>query len=105
MGWAQLVNVMSSGLVVLCAVRFMFVYNKAAPWRASGLGRVVMAIAGAVACFGLYTVLITWFPSGIPASVLRVGRTVLQVLTAGLFLQQTRLLQRLQNVDQSEEAL
>ena len=102
MGWAQLTNTVASGLVVVCTAVFMVTYNRIAPWRRSGLGRVVMAIAGSVAGFAVYTVLITLFPTGPAAVALRVARVVLQIGLAGLMVQQTRILYRMQKPDKSE---
>lgn len=102
MGWAQLTNTVASGLVVVCTVVFMVTYNRLAPWRRSGLGRVVMAIAGSVAGFAVYTVLITLFPTGPAAVGLRVARVVLQVGIAALMVQQTRILWRVQKPDESD---
>ncbi len=92
---------MASGPVVLCTTAFKVTYNRIAPWCRSGLGRVVMAIAGSVDGFAVYTVLITLFPTGPAAVALRIARIVLQVGIAGLMVQQTRILRRMQKRDKS----
>jgi hypothetical protein len=102
MGVPQLVNVIASGLVLLSAARFMAIYNKVAPWRGSALGKVTMAITGAVGGFGFYTVLITLFPGGWVAEALRVGRTLLCLGIAVLLILQTQILLRVQKRDRSE---
>ena len=61
-----------------------------------------MAIAGSVAGFAVDTALITLFPTGPAAVALRVARVVLQIGLAGLMVQHTPILYRMQKPDKSE---
>jgi hypothetical protein len=101
---AQWGNVVASGLVVGCVAIFIAVYHRFAPWRSTPIGRQVMAIAATIGAFGLYTVLITIWPQGCPAVILRAGRTALLVTISGLMLRQARMVIRAQRVKGATEA-
>jgi hypothetical protein len=77
MGWAQMFNTVTSALVVFCTAVFIAVYQRAAPWRSTPLGRYLMGLAASIGALGLDTVLITVWPSGVTAEALRTARTVL----------------------------
>ena len=94
MNIAQWTNVVASGLIVVCAGVFIVVYHRHAPWRSSAVGWLLMMFAATTAGFGLYTVLITVWPDGTTAAVLRVCRTALMLLTSVLMLWQARLVLR-----------
>jgi hypothetical protein len=96
MGWAQWVNVAGSGLVALAALVCVITYALLAPWRASEAGRHVMAMTAAMGGLGVYTVLITVWPDGTPAAVLRVSRAVMILALAGLLVQRTMMVIRTQ---------
>lgn len=94
MNIAQWTNVGASGLIVVCAGVFIVVYHRHAPWRSSAVGWLLMMFAATTAGFGLYTVLITIWPDGPTAAVLRVCRTALMLLVSVLMLWQARLVLR-----------
>jgi hypothetical protein len=50
-----------------------------------------MLFTMAIGALGLYTILITLWPEGVPALILRTARTVLLVVIAGLVVQRTRM--------------
>lgn len=91
MDCAQVANIAASALVALFALIFVVVYHLKAPWRSTVVGRHMMTFTAAIGGLGLYTVLITVWPTGAPAAVMRTGRTVLLVLIAILVMQRTRL--------------
>lgn len=83
MNWAQLANVAASGLVFLASLTFVVVYHLKAPtWRATRFGRNLMTATASFGLLGLYTVLITIWPSGETAAVLRTTRTAILFLLA-----------------------
>ena len=94
----QWLNVGGSALAFLMCVAFAVVYHARAPWWRSNVGRNLMAFAGAVGGLCLYTVLITLWPAGCPATVLRGVRTALLLAIAVLMVQRTRLVIRAQAV-------
>lgn len=96
MGWDKWANSGASGLVFVAAAGFVVAYAVLAPWRRSEVGRHVMGFSAAVGALGLYTVLVTVWPDGTVATVLRVARVLLLIALAGLLVQRTRLLIRAQ---------
>lgn len=91
MDWAQYANAAASGLVALCSLVFAVVYHRHAPWRSTPVGRHLMLFTLAIGALGSYTVLVTVWPDGVTATVLRYGRTILLLLIAGLVMQRTRM--------------
>lgn len=91
MGWAQWANTGTSALVAICATVFITVYQRHAPWRSTPLGRHFMGLTASVGALGLYTVLITIWPSGCPAEMLRTARTILLLTIAVVMLRLARL--------------
>ena len=89
---AQLANVSASGLIAVTAAVAATVYHLRAAWWRSRWGRNVMGVTISIGLLGLYTVLVglVW-PAGPVTTVLRVGRTVVLVVLAGLLLQRTQL--------------
>jgi hypothetical protein len=104
MGWAQIANIAASSLVALTCVVFAAVYHLHAPWRSTAVGRHVMAFTLTIGALGVYTVLITLWPEGVAAVVLRTVRTVLLLVIAGLVVQRTRMVLRAQHEGASREA-
>ena len=100
MDCAQLANVAASALVALCCMIFAVVYHLYAPWRSTAVGRHVMVFTLAIGALTFYTVLITAWPEGTPAAVLRWIRTGLLVVIAALVLQRTLMVWRAQHAGQ-----
>jgi hypothetical protein len=97
MDCAQLANTAASGLVALCCIIFAVVYHVHAPWRSTAVGRHLMVFTLAIGGLGAYTVLITIWPDGTAATVLRSLRTTLLVVIAGLVIQRTHMVLRAQH--------
>lgn len=91
MGWAQMANLASSGLVALASFVFAIVYHLHAPWRSTPVGRHLMGFTLAIGALGAYTIAITIWPDGAAASVLRATRTVLMVVIAALVVQRIHM--------------
>lgn len=94
---AQLANTTASGLVTLCCLTFAIVYHVTAPWRSTAVGRHLMAFTLAIGALAAYTILITIWPDGPAATVLRGLRTTLLVVIAALVLQRTHMVLRAQH--------
>jgi hypothetical protein len=93
-GW---MNVVMSMLGVLACLGFAVVYHLSASWWISDVGRNQMAFAGAVGALCLYTVLATvWQGDECVLVILRSVRTVVLLAVAGLMVQRTRLLLKIQ---------
>lgn len=91
MDCAQLANTAASGLVTLACLVFALVYHRHAPWRSTAVGRHVMTFTLAIGALGAYTVAITLWDHGAPATVLRSMRTLLLLVIAALVVQRTRM--------------
>lgn len=104
MDCAQLANTAASGLVALTCIVFVIVYHRHAPWQSTAVGRHLMTFTLAIGCLGAYTVAITVWPDGAPATALRAVRTLLLVLIAGLVMQRTRMVLRAQHQGALENA-
>ncbi|WP_228989264.1 hypothetical protein [Streptomyces sp. DH8] len=78
-----------------CAI-FAAVYHTKAPWWRSSTGWNLMGFAGAVGLLCLYTVLITIWPEGCPAAVLRSIRTAVLLAMTVLMVQRTHMAIRAQ---------
>lgn len=96
----QWVNTIMSGVAALCCAMFAAVYALRAPWWRSDVGRNVMLLAGAIGGLCTYTVLITIWPTGCAAIVLRSLRTAVLLAIAVLMIQRTRLVILAQRDDQ-----
>ncbi|MDG9701649.1 hypothetical protein [Streptomyces sp. DH37] len=92
--WA---NVIVSGLAFLACAAFVVVYHWKAPWWRSDVGRNLMALPSAIGVLCLYTVLITVWPEGRPAAVLRSVRTAVVLAIAVLMVQRTWMVWRAQS--------
>ena len=99
MDCAQLANTYASGLVALCCTVFAVVYHMNAPWRSTPVGRHVMTFTLAIGALGLYTVLVTLWPTGPTGNALRYARTLLLLLIAGLVVQRTWMVWHAQHHD------
>jgi hypothetical protein len=89
---AQLANLAASALVWVAATSAAVVYHLCAPWNRSRIGRHMMAVTVSIGLLGLYTVVVSLFWSTGPvAMVLRILRTSLLVLLAGMMVQRVRL--------------
>jgi len=91
MDCAQLANAAASGLVALCCTVFAIVYHLRAPWWSTEVGRHVMTFTLAIGALALYTVLVTLWPEGTTATVLRTARTVVLLVIAGLVIQRIHM--------------
>jgi hypothetical protein len=93
----QWMNVFMSATACLACATFAVVYHVKAPWWRSTTGWNLMGFAGAVGLLCLYTVLITIWPEGCPAAVLRSVRTVVLLAIIILMIQRTRMVIRAQH--------
>ncbi|MFJ2515636.1 hypothetical protein ACIPEL_36465 [Streptomyces griseoviridis] len=88
-----------SGVVMAAVVFFMWTYHRHAPWRSSGMGRYLMAFAGTIGLLATYTVTIYVVGyvvglGGAAAGVLRLVRSALLLVVAGLLVQGGRVIRR-----------
>lgn len=97
MDCAQQANVFASGLVALCCIVLALVYHLIAPWRSTVFGRNLMAFTLAIGGLCAYTVLITVWPAGTTATVLRSLRTTMLMVIAALVIQRIGLVWRAQH--------
>jgi hypothetical protein len=97
MDWAQLANTYTSALVALCCIVFAIVYHLHAPWRSTAVGRHLMVFTLAIGYLYAYTVLITIWPEGPTATVLRSLRITMSLLTGGLVIQRIHMVLRAQH--------
>lgn len=89
---AQLANVSASGLITVAATVAATVYQLKADWWRSKWGWNLMGVTVSIGLLGLYTVLVSLvWPAGPVTAILRVVRTVVLVVLAGLLLQRTQL--------------
>ena len=103
LGIDQWVNVAGSTLAFLACAAFAVIYHVQAPWWRSRIGRNLMAFAAAIAALFLYTVLITLWPEGCAATVLRSLRTAVAVAVVVLMVQRTRLVIRAQHPPKQQD--
>ncbi|MEU1421460.1 hypothetical protein [Kitasatospora sp. NPDC005751] len=92
MGPDQWANWSASVVLASASVTAAVVYHRRAPWRQTRIGRHIMAVTVAVGLLGAYTVLMSIWPTGPTAMVLRVGRTVLQVALGVAMIQRAFLI-------------
>lgn len=88
----QWINVASSLLAAVVCAGFVIVYTAKAPWWSSRIGRNLVGFAAAVGLFCLYTVLVSLWPDGCFAIVMRGVRTVAVLAISVLMVQRTRIL-------------
>ncbi|MEU1078513.1 hypothetical protein ABZ404_38640 [Streptomyces sp. NPDC005878] len=92
MDCSQIANVAASGVVTLSSAVFCAAYQRLAPWRASAVGRHIMAFTGAIGALALYSVIVGLWPTGPHIAFLRGARTLLLVVIAALIIQRTCML-------------
>ncbi|MBP5918685.1 hypothetical protein F3K34_43665 [Streptomyces sp. LBUM 1486] len=97
LGVDQWVNVAGSTLAFFACATFAVIYHVKAPWWRSQIGRNLMGFAAAIAALFLYTVLITLWPEGCAATVLRSLRTAVACAVVLLMAQRARLVIRAQH--------
>ena len=96
MGVDQWVNVAGSALAALACLAFVVTYHVKTTWGRSGTGRNLMGLPAAIGALFLYTVLVSLWPDGCFAIVMRGVRTALAVVISGLMVQRLRILLRAQ---------
>jgi hypothetical protein len=99
----QWVNVIASAVAWGACAVFAITYHLSAPWWRSKVGRNLMGFAGAVGSLCLYTVLITAWPDGCAAVVVRSIRTVVLIAITALMSQRTWMVVRAQFLDTRQE--
>ncbi|MET9445466.1 hypothetical protein [Streptomyces sp. NPDC006610] len=93
----QWLNSIMSALAFLACATFAVVYHAKAPWWRSTTGWNLMGFAGAVGLLCLYTVLITLWPEGCTAVILRSVRTAVVLAIIILMIQRTAMVIRIQH--------
>ena len=88
----QLANMAASMLVVVACLVFGVTYHRLTTWWRSDIGRNLMWLAVAMGALFLYTVLVSQWPDGCFAMVLRWVRAGLAVVIAAVMVQRTRVL-------------
>jgi hypothetical protein len=101
MGVDQWVNVGGSALAALACLAFVVTYHVKTTWWRSGTGRNLMGLPAAIGALFLYTVLVSLWPDGCFAIVMRGVRTLLAVVISGLMVQRLRILLRAQRESRS----
>ncbi|MFF9215643.1 putative phage holin [Streptomyces viridosporus] len=92
----QWVNVGASMLVTVVCALFVVIYHLRTMWWRSEVGRNLMALAAALGALFLYTVLLTFWPDGSFAQVLRWVRAVVALAIAAVMTQRISLLLKAQ---------
>lgn len=101
MGADQWVNVAGSAMAALACLAFVVTYHLKTTWWRSETGRNLMGLPAAIGLLFLYTVLVSLWPDGCFAIVLRSVRTLLAVVVSGLMVQRLRILLRAQQESRS----
>ncbi|WP_393073399.1 hypothetical protein [Streptomyces sp. LN704] len=92
----QWVNFAASMLAVLACPIFITTYHARAFWWRSDIGRNLMLFAAAVGVLCIYNVLVTVWPDGCLAIVMRGIRTVTVLGISALMVQRTSLVLKAQ---------
>lgn len=92
----QLFNVAASSLAFVACMGFVTVYHLRVTWWRTEVGRNLMALAAALAALFLYTVLVSVWPDGCLAMVLRWVRGVLALVVTVVMVQRARIFLRAQ---------
>jgi hypothetical protein len=95
-GVDQWINVAGSALAALVCAAFVVIYHLKTTWWRSGTGRNLMGLPAAIGLLFLYTVLVTVWPDGCIATVLRGVRTALALAISALMAQRIRILLKAQ---------
>lgn len=88
----QWVNVAGSALAAMVCAAFCVIYHLRTTWWRSQTGRNLMGLPAALGLLFLYTVLVSLWPDGCFAIVMRGVRTLLALVISGLILQRIRIL-------------
>lgn len=96
MSGEQLFNVSASILACAACLLFVTVFHLRVTWWRTDVGRNLMALAVVLAALFAYTVLISLWPDGCLAMVLRWVRGVIAVAVAGIMAQRTLVFLRTQ---------
>jgi hypothetical protein len=96
MGVDQWINVAGSALAALVCAAFVVIYHLRITWWRTDLGRNQMGLPAAIGLLFLYTVLVSVWPDGCFATVMRGVRSVLAVAVSVLMVQRIRILLRVQ---------
>lgn len=88
----QWINIGASTLATIACLIFVITYQAKAPWWRSDIGRNLVMLPAAVGLLCTYTVLVSLFPDGCFAIILRGIRTIAVLAVAALMIQRTRLL-------------
>jgi hypothetical protein len=88
----QWINAGASLTAFSACAGFAVTYHLRARWWRSEMGRNLMALAVVLGALFLYTVLLSVWPTGCIAVVLRGVRVLIAVAIAGVMVQRTRLL-------------
>lgn len=100
---ARLINLVGSGLVALAAARFVVIYHLRAPWRSTATGRHIMTLVAVLGILGLYTILITIWPEGLLADILRAVRSTILLVMAVLISGFTRMVTDAQRKERDQQ--
>lgn len=92
----QWVNVAGSALAAIVCAAFVITYHVKTTWWRSETGRNLMGLPAAIGALFLYTVLVSLWPTGCFAIVMRGVRTLLAVAITLLIAQRIRILLRTQ---------
>jgi hypothetical protein len=92
----QWVNFGASALAVIACSTFIVIYHARAFWWRSDIGRNLMSFAAAVGTLCVYNVLVTLWPDGCVAVVVRSVRIVAVLAICVLMVQRTRLVLKAQ---------
>ncbi|MFG3585419.1 hypothetical protein [Streptomyces sp. NPDC047990] len=96
MGVGQWVNVAGAALAAVVCAAFVITHHvKTTSWR-SETGRNLTGFPAAVGVLFLYTVLVSFWPDGCFAMVMRRVRTLLTLSISGLIVQRIRILLKAQ---------
>jgi hypothetical protein len=88
----QWVNVAGSAIAALVCAAFVITYHVNTTWWRSGTGRNLMGLPAAIGALFLYTVLVSLWPVGCFATVMRGVRTLLALVISVLIVQRIRIL-------------
>lgn len=90
------VNTAASALATLVCAAFVVIYHVKTNWWQSRTGRNLMGLPAAIGALFLYTVLVSLWPDGCFAIVMRGVRAVLAVVISALIAQRIRIMLRVQ---------
>lgn len=89
-------NTVGSMVAAAGCLLFVIVYHLRVTWWRSDVGRNLMALGAVLAALFFYTVVVSVWPDGCLAMVLRWVRTAIAVSVAVIMVQRTRILLRTQ---------